>query len=76
MARIAGVQTIKSPRTGRVQKLVIDVDKALKNEQLSEFVEDLLIRMKLEKRGPEPSKPLEEVINRLDKKHGIKRGKV
>ena len=45
MARIAGVQTIKNPQTGELEKLVIDVDKALKNEQMSSIIEDLLDHM-------------------------------
>lgn len=71
MARIAGLQTIKSP-SGEVQKLVIDVNKALKNEQIAEIVEDLLDHLDLEK-AKENAKliPWNEAKERIDKKFGF-----
>ena len=72
MARVAGIQTIKSPRTGKVQKLVIDINKAMKNEQLSEFVEELLDRLELEKAKKNAKLvPWEEAKKRIDKKFGF-----
>lgn len=49
MAKIAGIQTINNPETGRVEKLVIDIDKALKNKQMSSIIEDLLDHMAIVK---------------------------
>ncbi len=72
MARIAGVQTIKDPLTGKVQKLVIDIEKAMKNEQLSEIVEDLLDHMEIEKaRKNAKLIPWDEAKKRIHKKFGI-----
>ena len=72
MARVAGIQTVKSPCTGKVQKLVIDIEKAMKNEQLSEFVEDLLDRLELEKAKKNAKLvPWEEAKKRIDKKFGF-----
>lgn len=73
MARIAGLQAVKNPRTGQVQKLVIDVNKALKNEKLSEFVEDLLDHIAIEKAKKNARLiPWEDAKKRIDRKFGFK----
>lgn len=73
MARIAGIQAIKNPRTGKVQKLIIDVDKALKNENFSELVEDLLDHMEIAV-AKKSAKiiPWNEAKSRIDKKFGFR----
>lgn len=72
MARIAGIQAIKNPRTGKVKKLIIDVDKAFKNENFSELVEDLLDHMEIAT-AKKSAKiiPWSEAKSRIDKKFGF-----
>jgi len=73
MARIAGVQTIKNPRTGEVEKLVIDIDKATKNKQMSSIIEDLLDHMAIVQSKKRASLiPWAEAKVRIDKKFGFK----
>lgn len=73
MARIAGIQAIKNPRTGKVQKLIIDVNKALKNENFSEFVEDLLDHMEMAAAKKSARIiPWSEAKSRIDRKFGFK----
>lgn len=68
-----GIQAIKNPRTGKVKKLIIDVDKALKNENFSELVEDLLDHMEIAT-AKKSAKiiPWNEAKSRIDKKFGFK----
>ncbi|MFN2440582.1 MAG: hypothetical protein ABR503_15360 [Chitinophagaceae bacterium] len=73
MARIAGVQTINNPRTGEVEKLVIDIDKAMKNKQMSSIIEDLLGHMAIVKAKKSATLiPWSEAKARIDKKFGFK----
>ncbi len=73
MARIAGIQAIKNPRTGKVKKLIIDVDKALKNKNFSELVKDLLDHTEIAA-AKKSAKiiPWSEAKSRIDKKFGFK----
>ncbi|GAA4752623.1 hypothetical protein [Flavisolibacter ginsenosidimutans] len=73
MARIAGIQTINNPQTGEVEKLVIDIDKAMKNKQMSSIIEDLLDHMAIVKAKKSGSFILwSEARARIDKKFGFK----
>ncbi len=73
MARIRGVQTIKNPRTGETKTLVIDIDKALKNDQMSSIIEDLLDHMAIVKAKKNGNfMPWKEAKIRIDKKFGFK----
>ncbi len=73
MAKITGVQTFNNPDTGKVQKLIIDVDKAMKNKQMSSIIEDLLDHMEIVKAKRRGNfVPWQEAKGRIDKKFGFK----
>jgi len=69
MARIAGV-TFDKTKSGEIRKITLDL-KRLDNE-LQEIVEDLLDHLIIEQRKNEPTIPFEEVVKKLDRKHGIR----
>jgi hypothetical protein len=72
MSRITGIQTINDPDTGRVQKLVIDIEKAMKNKQMSSIIEDLLDHMEIVKaRKKGDFIPWQKAKARIDKKFGF-----
>ncbi len=74
MASIAGVQTKNNPTTGRLEKLVLDVPELMKNDEVSEALENLIDVLALQavKDRNEPGRPWEDVKKELDKKHRIK----
>ena len=70
MGKIAGV-TLDKTKSGEIRKITLDL-KRLDNE-LQEIVEDLLDHLTIEQRKNEPTVPFEEVVKKLDRKHGIRR---
>ncbi len=70
MAKISGV-TLDKTKRGEIRKITLDL-KRLDNE-LQEIVEDLLDHLIIEQRKNEPTVPFEEVVKKLDRKHGIRR---
>ncbi len=73
MAKISGIQTIKNPETGEAKTLVIDINKALKNEQMSSIIEDLLDHMAIIKAKKNGNFiPWPNAKARIDKKFGFK----
>lgn len=70
MARISGV-TLDKTKSGEIRKITLDL-KRLDNE-LQEIVEDLLDHLIIEQRKNEPTTPFEEVVKKIDRKHGIRR---
>ena len=68
MAKIAGITILRNAK-GKASKIVFDIKKH------RAFIEDYLDHLAIEKHRNEPTSLLEEVLDRLDKKHGIKRRK-
>jgi hypothetical protein len=59
--------TYKRNATGKATSVTINLKKH------GAEIEDFLDKVEMDKHRNEPTKPLEKVIARLDKKHGIKR---
>lgn len=66
MAHIAGINLLKNSK-GEPTKVVIDIKKHYN------LLEDILDMLAIEQRKEEPVFPIEELIAKLDNKHGIKR---
>ena len=66
MARIAGIKYHKTV-TGKTTAVTINLKK------WGAELEDFLDKIEIKKYRNEPTLPLEKVIKKLDKKHGIKR---
>jgi hypothetical protein len=64
--KLQGIKTEYTPK-GKLKKVTINASSK------SEFVEDLLDVIAVEAAKSEETKPFEEVVARLDKKHGITR---
>lgn len=62
--KLQGIKTEYTPK-GKLKKVTINASSK------SEFVEDLLDVITVEAAKGEEMKPFEEVVARLDKKHGI-----
>lgn len=70
MAKIAGV-TLDKTKSGEIRKITLDLKKL--DRELQEVVEDLLDHLVIEQRKNEPTLSFEDVVKRLDRKHGIRR---
>ena len=68
MGKIAGITILRDAK-GKASKVVFNIKKH------HSFIENYLDHLAIEKCRNEPSVPLQEVLDRLDKKHGIKRRK-
>lgn len=66
MAHIAGIDLLKNSK-GKPTKVVIDIKKHYS------LLEDIIDMLTVEQRKDEPVFPIEGLIEKLDKKHGIKR---
>lgn len=64
--KLQGIKSEYTPK-GKLKKVTINA------ASKSEFVEDLLDVIAVEATKNDSTKPFDEVVERLDKKHGIKR---
>lgn len=72
MGKIAGIQTINNPETGKMEKLVIDIEKVMKNKQMSSIIEDLLDHMAIVKAKKDGNLiPWSQAKARINKKFGF-----
>lgn len=73
MANLAGIKTIRNQRTGSIKSLIIDVKKARKTPELSEWIEDILDHLEIQEAMKKSNQiPWDEAKKRIDKKFGFK----
>ncbi len=70
MTKISGV-TLDKTKDGQIRKITLDLKRL--DSELHEIVEDLLDHLIIEQRKTEPTVPFEDVVKKLDRKHGIRR---
>ncbi len=70
MSRLAGV-TLDKNKKGEIKKITLNLKRI--DKDLEEAVDDLIDHLIVEQRKNEPTIPMEKVIRKLNRKHGISR---
>ena len=72
MTRISGV-TLDKNKKGEIEKITLTLKRL--DKEMQEAVEDFLDHLIVEQRKNEATVTLDEVVKKLDRKHGISRKK-